>query len=50
MLCRDDYHDADSERPVAMDIIVRKNRQWRLGQATTRIDGRLRYLPVERTR
>ena len=31
-----------------MDIIVRKNRQGRLGQVTTRIDSRLRYLPVER--
>jgi replicative DNA helicase len=50
MLYRDDYYDADSERPGEMDIIVRKNRQGRLGQVTTRIDSRLRYLPVERAR
>jgi hypothetical protein len=48
MLYRDDYYDADSERPGEMDIIVRKNRQGRLGQVTTRIDSRPRYLPVER--
>ncbi len=48
MLYRDDYYDPDSERPGEMDIIVRKNRQGRLGQVTTRIDSRLRYLPVER--
>ena len=48
MLYRDDYYDADSERPGEMDIIVRKNRQGRLGQVTTRIDSRLRYLPIER--
>ena len=50
MLYRDDFYDADSERPGEMDIIVRKNRQGRLGQVTTRIDSRLRYLPVERAR
>ena len=43
MLYRDDYYDPDSERPGEMDIIVRKNRQGRLGQVTTRIDGRLRF-------
>jgi replicative DNA helicase len=32
-----------------MDIIVRKNRQGRLGQVTTHIDSRLRYIPVKRT-
>ncbi len=48
MFYRDDYYDADSERPGEMDIIVRKNRQGRLGQVTTRIDSRLRYVPVER--
>ena len=48
MLYRDDYYDADSERPGEMDIIVRKNRQGRLGQVTTRIDNRLRYLEVAR--
>ena len=48
MLYRDDYYEADSERPGEMDIIVRKNCQGRLGQVTTRIDSRLRYLPVER--
>ena len=49
MLYRDDYYDPDSERPGEMDFIVRKNRQGRLGQVTTRIDSRLRYLPVDRT-
>ena len=48
MLYRDDYDDADSEPPGEMDIIARKNREGRLGQFTTRIDSRLRYLPVER--
>jgi replicative DNA helicase len=48
MLYRDDYYDHDSERPGEMDIIVRKNRQGRLGQITTRIDSRLRYLPIAR--
>ncbi len=43
MLYRDDYYDADSERPGEMDILIRKNRQGRLGQITTRIDGRLRF-------
>lgn len=43
MLYRDDYYDEDSERPGEMDIIVRKNRQGRLGQITTVIDDRLRY-------
>ena len=33
----------DSERPGEMDVIVRKNRQGRLGQVTTLIDKRLRY-------
>ena len=50
MLYRDDYSDADSERPGEMDIIVLKNRQGRLGQVTKRIDNRLRYVPVERAR
>ncbi len=48
MLYRDDYYDPDSERPGEMDIIVRKNRQGRLGVVTTRIDSRLRYLPLTR--
>jgi replicative DNA helicase len=48
MLYRDDYYDPESERPREMDIIVRKNRQGRLGQIITRIDDRLRYLPIER--
>ena len=48
MLYRDDYYDRDSERPGEMDIIVRKNRQGRLGQVTTRIDSRLRYRPLDR--
>ena len=46
MLYRDDYYDPDSERPGEMDIIVRKNRQGRIGHVATRIDNRLRYLPV----
>ena len=46
MLYRDDYYDRDSERPGEMDVIVRKNRQRRLGQVTTRIDQRLRYHQV----
>ena len=46
MLCRDDYYDRDSERAGEMDIIVRKNRQGRLGQVATQIDSRLRYLPI----
>jgi replicative DNA helicase len=48
-LYRDDYYYPDSERPGEMDIIVRKNRQGRLGHVTTVIDSRLRYLPIERT-
>ena len=48
MLYREDYYDRDSERPGELDVIVRKNRQGRLGQATTRLDRRLRFLPVER--
>jgi replicative DNA helicase len=48
VLYRDDYYDHDSERPGEMDIIVRKNRQGRLGQITTRIDSRLRYLAIAR--
>ena len=31
-LYRDDYYDADSERHGVTDIIVRKNRQGRLGR------------------
>jgi replicative DNA helicase len=45
MLYRDDYYDSDSERPGELDIIVRKNRQGRLGQVVTKIDERLRFLP-----
>jgi len=48
MLYRDDYYDEDSERPGEMDIIVRKNRQGRLGHVKTRIDSRLRYLQIKR--
>ncbi|MBV9195222.1 MAG: replicative DNA helicase [Solirubrobacterales bacterium] len=48
MLYRDDYYDPDSERPGELDILVRKNRQGRLGVVTTRIDSRLRYLPIAR--
>ncbi|MGH2894599.1 MAG: replicative DNA helicase, partial [Solirubrobacteraceae bacterium] len=43
MLYRDDYYDPDSERPGEMDILIRKNRQGRLGQITTHIDSRLRF-------
>jgi replicative DNA helicase len=43
MLYRDDYYDRDSERPGEMDIIIRKNRQGRLGQLTTHIDSQLRF-------
>jgi replicative DNA helicase len=46
MLYRDDYYDAQSERPGEMDIIVRKNRQGKLGTTTLRIDRRLRFQPV----
>ena len=46
MLYRDDYYDPDSERPGEMDIIVRKNRQGRLGQTSLRMDSRLRFLPI----
>ena len=46
MLYRDDYYDRDSERPGEIDIIIRKNRQGRLGHATIRLDRRLRLLPV----
>ncbi|MGO9754903.1 MAG: replicative DNA helicase [Solirubrobacteraceae bacterium] len=38
MLYREDYYDRDSERPGELDTIVRKNRQGRLGQTTTRQD------------
>jgi replicative DNA helicase len=37
-----------SERPGEMDISVRKNRQGRRGVVTTRMDSRLRYLPLSR--
>ena len=43
---QDDYSDRDSERPGVMDIIVRKNRQGRLGEVATQIDSRLRSLPI----
>jgi replicative DNA helicase len=46
MLYRDDYYDRESERPGEMEIIVRKNRQGRLGKITTEIDNRLRYRPA----
>jgi len=49
MLYRDDYYDRDSERPGELDIIVRKNRQGRLGQVITRVDSRLRYAESEPT-
>ncbi len=46
MLYRDDYYDRDSERPGEMDILIRKNRQGRLGQVTVKIDDQLRYTPL----
>ena len=46
MLYRDDYYDPDSERPGEMDIIVRKNRQGRLGRTSLRMDSRLRFTPI----
>jgi replicative DNA helicase len=46
MLYRDDYYDRESERPEEMEIIVRKNRQGRLGTITTKIDSRLRFRPA----
>ena len=46
MLYRDDYYDPDSERPGEMDIIVRKNRQGRLGKTSLRMDSRLRFTPI----
>jgi replicative DNA helicase len=48
MLYREDYYDRDCDRPGEIDIIVRKNRQGRLGQVSARIDSRLRYLPIAR--
>ena len=45
MLYRDDYYNPDSDRQGQLDIIVRKNRQGRLGTATAHIDARLRFLP-----
>ena len=44
MLYRDDYYDADSERPGEMDMLIRKNRQGRLGELTVRQDRQLRYV------
>jgi replicative DNA helicase len=43
MLYREDYYDPDSDRPGEMDIIVRKNRQGRLGQITGALDEHLRF-------
>ena len=48
MLYRDDYYDRDSDRPGELDIIVRKNRQGKLGQVATRIDDRLRHHQILR--
>ncbi len=47
MLYRDDYYDEDSERPGEMDILIRKNRQGRLGQVAVEQDKRLRYTEVQ---
>jgi replicative DNA helicase len=46
MLYRDDYYDPESECPGEMEVIVRKNRQGRLGTITTEIDSRLRFRPT----
>ena len=43
---QDDYDDRGSERRGVMDVIVRKNRQGRLGHITTQTDSRLRSLPI----
>ncbi len=43
MLYRDDYYDPDSERPGEMDILIRKNRQGRLGSIVVEQDSHLRY-------
>ena len=43
---QDDYYDRDSERSGVMDIIVRTNRQARLGDVAAQIDSRLRSLPI----
>jgi hypothetical protein len=50
MLYREDYHDHDSERPGQMDVIVRKNRRPRLGETSPRMDSRLPFLSLERSR
>jgi replicative DNA helicase len=47
MLYRDDYYDRDSERPGEMDLIIRKNRQGRLGQVMAKIDSRLRFRAID---
>ena len=49
MLYRDDYYDQDSERPGEMDILVRKNRQGRLGGVIVEQDARLRYSEPKET-
>jgi replicative DNA helicase len=43
MLYREDYYDPDSDRQGEMDILVRKNRQGRLGQITGALDQHLRF-------
>jgi hypothetical protein len=43
MLYREDYYDPDSDRKGEMDVIVRKNRQGRLGQITGALDEHLRF-------
>ena len=43
MLYREDYYDPDTDRTGEMDIIVRKNRQGRLGAIATKIDEHLHY-------
>ena len=47
MLYREDYYDPDSDRQGEMDIIVRKNRQGKLGTTSVRMDQRLRFSPIE---
>lgn len=47
MLYLDDHYDQDSERPGEMDILIRKNRQGRLGSVIIEQDARLRYTEMQ---
>ena len=50
MLYREDYYDADSERPGEMHIIVRKNCQGPLGQVNKRPEWTSASLPADPAR